>query len=97
MQQRAGICRALVHDPDILLMDEPFGALDALTREELTLELMRIWREQPKTVLFVTHSIPESVMLADRVVVMSPRPGRIAEIVACERAAAAPVRHGGLR
>ena len=81
MQMRAGICRALVHDPDILLMDEPFGSLDALTREELTLELMRIWREQPKTVLFVTHSIPESVMLADRVVVLSPRPGRIAEIV----------------
>jgi NitT/TauT family transport system ATP-binding protein len=82
MQMRAGICRALVHDPDILLMDEPFGSLDALTREELTLELMRIWREQPKTVLFVTHSITESVMLADRVVVLSPRPGRVRDIVA---------------
>jgi NitT/TauT family transport system ATP-binding protein len=81
MQMRVGICRSLVHNPDILLMDEPFSALDALTREELTLELMRIWREQPKTVLFVTHSIPESVMLADRVVVLSPRPGRIAEII----------------
>ena len=81
MQMRAGICRALVHDPDILLMDEPFSSLDALTREELTLELMRIWHEQPKTVLFVTHSITESVMLADRVVVLSARPGRIAEIV----------------
>ena len=81
MQMRVGICRALVHDPDILLMDEPFSSLDALTREELTLELMRIWREQPKTVLFVTHSIPKSVMLADRVVVLSPRPGRIAEII----------------
>jgi NitT/TauT family transport system ATP-binding protein len=81
MQMRTGICRALVHDPDILLMDEPFSSLDALTREELTLELMRIWREQPKTVLFVTHSIPESVMLADRVVVLSPRPGRVAEII----------------
>ena len=81
MQMRAGICRALVHDPDILLMDEPFGSLDALTREELTLELMRIWQQQPKTVLFVTHSIPESVMLGDRVVVLSARPGRIEQIV----------------
>ena len=81
MQQRAGVCRALVHDPDILLMDEPFGSLDALTREELTLELMRIWREAPKTMLFVTHSIPEAVMLGDRVVVLTARPGRIAEIV----------------
>jgi NitT/TauT family transport system ATP-binding protein len=84
MQMRTGICRALVHDPDILLMDEPFGSLDALTREELTLQLMRILREQPKTVLFVTHSIPESVMLADRVVVLSSRPGRILEIVPVE-------------
>ncbi len=81
MQQRVGICRALITDPGILLMDEPFGALDALTREEMSLELMRIWSERRKTVLFVTHSVFESVLLADRIVVMSPRPGRIQEII----------------
>jgi NitT/TauT family transport system ATP-binding protein len=84
MQQRAALCRALIHDPDVLLMDEPFAALDALTREELTLELQRIWSEHRKTIVFVTHSIPEAALLADRVVVMTPRPGRIARIVPVE-------------
>ena len=81
MQQRAAICRALVQDPDILLMDEPFGALDALTREQMCFDLLRLWTERRKTIVFVTHSIPEAVLLSDRVVVMSPRPGRIESIV----------------
>ena len=81
MRQRVSICRALVHDPTLLLMDEPFGALDALTREQISMDIQRIWMEKRKTAMHITHSIPEAVLLADRVVVMGPRPGRIVEII----------------
>ena len=80
MQQRVSLCRALVHDPPYLFMDEPFGALDALTREQNVLDLHKLWHERRKTVIFVTHSIPEAVFLSNRVVVMTPRPGQIEEI-----------------
>ena len=81
MQQRAAICRSLVHRPSVLLMDEPFAALDAMTREDLGLELLKIWSHFTMTIVFVTHHIPESILLADRVVAMSPRPGRISKII----------------
>lgn len=81
MRQRVSICRSLVHDPPLLLMDEPFGALDALTREQISMDIQHLWMEQRKTALLITHSIPEAVLLADRVVVMTPRPGQIVEII----------------
>ena len=81
MRQRVAIARALIHDAPLLLMDEPFGALDALTREQMRLDLEALWLATRKTVLFITHSIDEAVLLADRVVVMSPRPGRIERVI----------------
>lgn len=81
MQQRASIARALAVDPDILLMDEPFGALDEIVRDHLNEQLLQLWDKTKKTVVFVTHSIPEAVFLSTRIVVMSPRPGRIYDII----------------
>ncbi|MEO6019043.1 MAG: ABC transporter ATP-binding protein [Knoellia sp.] len=80
MRQRVSIARALVHDPDVLLMDEPFGALDAQTRDTMNLELQRIWLENPKTVVFVTHSVAEAIFLADRIVMLGMNPGHIHSI-----------------
>lgn len=81
MQQRAGIARALMRDPELLLMDEPFGALDALTRERLNREVQEIWLKTKKTIVFVTHSVSEAITLGSRIVVMSPRPGRVERII----------------
>ena len=83
MQQRASIARALAFDPDLLLMDEPFGALDEIVRDKLNEQLLRLWNKTQKTVVFVTHSIPEAVFLSTKIVVMSPRPGRIHDVIDC--------------
>ena len=83
MQSRASIARALCFEPKLLLMDEPFGALDEIVRDHLNAQLLSLWRETGKTIVFVTHSIPEAVYLSSRVVVMSPRPGRIIDVVDC--------------
>jgi NitT/TauT family transport system ATP-binding protein len=84
MQQRASIARALAFDPELLLMDEPFGALDEIVRDRLNEQLLRLWDKTKKTVVFVTHSIPEAVFLSTRIVVMSPRPGRIHDVICCD-------------
>jgi NitT/TauT family transport system ATP-binding protein len=81
MQQRVTISQALIYNPSVLLMDEPFGSLDAMTKDELNLELLRIWRETEKTIMFITHDLDEAIFLSDRVVVLSPRPGQIADVI----------------
>ncbi|MFR8169690.1 MAG: ABC transporter ATP-binding protein [Marvinbryantia sp.] len=81
MQQRVSICRALVHEPELLMMDEPYGALDALTREQMRVDLEKMWMQKKCTILFVTHDIDEAIMLADKVVILTPRPGRVKSII----------------
>lgn len=94
MQQRVAIVRALIHDPRLLLMDEPFAALDAMTREQMSMELQRIWMQSRKTVVFITHSIQEAVLLSDRIAVMSARPGRLVSVL--DNPAARPRKIGDL-
>jgi NitT/TauT family transport system ATP-binding protein len=84
MRQRVSICRALIHDPPLLLMDEPFGALDAISRDQLTLDLQQLWSRTRKTVVFITHSITEAVFLSDRIIVMTPGPGRVDRLIEVE-------------
>ena len=84
MQQRVSIARALSFEPELLLMDEPFGALDEITRDHLNEQLLALWRKTAKTVVFVTHSIPEAVYLSTKIVVMTPRPGRIVDVIECD-------------
>lgn len=81
MQQRVSICRALVHEPDLLMMDEPYGALDALTREQMRVDLEKMWLQKKNTIVFVTHDIVEAILLADKIIVMTPRPGRVKEVI----------------